>query len=371
MASARVRSTLRAAWLCGSIGAGWFLPQLTAAQVGAPAPGSLPPSQLSLRLRPCPDAPYDAQALGQLLQVELRSLGVTTLHSESPDSEVSAAKLAVVQLGCGSAPATLSVELADLVSGNRVVRELVVSDVEPAARARMLSIAIASLLESSWTLLAARPPAIPGLPASVRAALLRRLGESLPPPAVSAEPIEIPEPAPSPSEPLLFSIALSGLSFPSHATGLIGLDFALFPSLASNLRVSVELSGAYGRHELQDSSGPIAELQLLWLSAGTGLYFTSQSLPQLLLGPLIRLAYVRTLTELERDGFTEVDADGYAIELGVGAWLRAELSSHWDGYVGCEIGYVPNGATFVADGTRAISVEGVLIVLRVGVGTRY
>ncbi|HKP63100.1 MAG TPA: autotransporter outer membrane beta-barrel domain-containing protein [Polyangiales bacterium] len=365
MANVRLRVVLCAALSCGSL-----LPQLTAAQAGAP------PSQLSLRQRACPDAPYDAKALSQLLQVELRSLGVTTLRDEPPESEVSAAELAVVQLGCGSAPATLSVELADLVGGNRVVRELVVTDVEPAARARMLSIAISSLLESSWTLLAARPPEnAPGLPPSVRLALLRRLDESWRSPpraAATAEPIELqPNAASEPPESLLFSIMLSGRSFPTRATGLIGLDLALFSNIQPGIRFGVDLSLAYGRQQLLDVNGPVADVGALWVGAGLGLYFASESQPELSIGPLLRLAYVRSLTALESDAFTSQEHDGLAFELGVAAWLRVELGSGWDAYVGGELGYLPAGVVFAGGETRAISVEDVLMALRIGVGRRF
>lgn len=378
MASTRLRVIPYVVWSCGLL-----LPQLTAAQADHPSPalrgGSQPgaraPSQLSLRQAPCPQAPYDTQALSQLLEVELRGLGVTTLQSEPPDSEVSTAELAVVQLGCGSAPATLSVEVADLVSGNRVVRELVVTDVEPAARARMLSIAIASLLESSWASLAAKPPAsAPGLPANVRAALLRRLSlVSAQPSAASAEPVELPpvlQPhAPDePSHPLQFSITLSGRSFPSRNTGLIGLELAMLPRIASNVCTAIDVSVAYGRQQVQDTGAAVGEVGLLWLGAGAGLYWASQTQPELLVGPLLRLAYLHSLTSVDDPDATVTDGDGIAIEMGVGAWMRAALGAGWDGYLGCEIGYVPGAVTFVANDARVISVGDVTMVLRAGFG---
>lgn len=151
------------------------------------------PGAVNLQLTPCESASYDAAELVELLRVELLGLGVQALRVEpAPPDSASTNSLALIHLGCGTVRATLAIELADMIGGNRVSRELLIDDVKPSGRARALSIAIASLLESSWSLLAARPVSSEvgagptPLPDDVRSALRRRLSESLSPQPLAA-----------------------------------------------------------------------------------------------------------------------------------------------------------------------------------------
>jgi hypothetical protein len=351
-----------------------FAPAATSAQDPPPLPG-----QVNLQITPCETASYDVSELVELLRVELHGLGVMNLRVESTEPEYSSSgSLALIRLGCGSAPATLAIDLADLIGGNRVTRELLVDDLKPSGRARALSIAIASLLESSWSLIAARPvqaqtgsgPA--ALPDSVRIALRRRLSDSLrPQPSAAAVPEELPpalqpKAPPAPAPPFGLSAAIAARAFPSRGTGLTGIDLAIEPSRGQKLSVAFDLDAMYGRQLVRDSSAPIAELHTLWLSLGATLYFATPTTPEFQLGPMLRVAYARVLASADSEQFTTSDKDGWLMMFGVSSVLSFDLSPAWALYMGADITYVPGGLNFSAEGTRAVSFADMTLAFRLG-----
>jgi hypothetical protein len=336
---------------------------------------------VNLQITQCETATYDPAELIELLRVELRGLGVTRLRVEPPAAPDSAStgSLALIRLGCGAVPATLAIELADLVGGNRVSRELVIDDVKPSGRARALSIAIASLLESSWSLLAATPSArVAGagptpMPESVRAALRRRLSADLTPRPSAAEvadelpPVLQPkQPAPPPPPALALRAALTARAFPSRGTGLTGLDLTVATRLTPQLRLAFDLDAMYGRQLLRDAEGPLAELDTVWLSVGGALYYATQSQPDFQLGPMLRAAYARVLATTDNADFTSTDRDGWLMMFGLSSVLRFDLTPAWDLFFGADIAYVPGGLNFRAATTRAVSFADLSLALRLG-----
>jgi hypothetical protein len=338
-----------------------------------------PPGEVILQLTPCESATYDAAELVELLRVELRGLGVPTLRVEPSIPESSSThSLALIHLGCGTVAATLAIELADMLGGNRVSRELLIDDLEPSGRARALSIAIASLLESSWSLLASRPAQAEAgagptaMPVSVRAALRRRLSDSLRPPPTAAEmpdelpPVLQPRPVLPPNPTIALSGSLIARSFPSRGTGLTGLDFAIESRRSDQLRFRFDFEAMYGRQLVRDSSGPIADLDTVWLSLGAALYFATRTAPTFQLGPMLRVAYARVLASSDDDRFTASDKDGWLMMLGVSSVLRFELAPTYDLLIGADIAYIPGGLNFRADMTRAVSFADLALSFRLG-----
>jgi hypothetical protein len=349
------------------------LPPLAAAQSGSTGPAL--PADVYLQITPCPSAPYDTAEFTELLRVELRGMGVTSLRDESElRSQPGQGTLAVIHLGCGGVPATLAIELADLIGGSRVSRELVIDDVQPTARARALSIAVASLLESSWSLLATRPAGAgpTPMPESVRQALRGRLLANLSPQPSAADelpPAFVRKPAaPLSSSALALSASLAGRAFPSRSTGLTGLDLAVAAALSPGglLRLAFDFEGMYGRQLLRDAGGPAAQLENLWLSAGVALFVSAHE-NQFQLGPLLRVAYARVLASTSNEDFVAADADGWVFMFGLSSVLRFELTPSWDLYLGTDIAYVPGGLIFRADTSRAVSFADLSLALRLGV----
>jgi hypothetical protein len=338
------------------------------------------PGEVNLQLTQCETATYDAAELIALLRVELRGLGVTKLRVEpAPSESAGTGSLALIHLGCGAVPATLAIEVADMVGGNRVSRELVIDDVKPSGRARALSIAIASLLESSWSLLAAAPSAtVAGagpapMPDSVRAALRRRLSTSLTPqPSAADVPEELPpvlqpkRPAPPALPPLALRAALTARAFPSRGAGLTGVDLSVAQRLTPLFHLAFDLETMYGRQMLRNADGPIAELDTFWLSVGGTLYYSTQTQPDFQLGPMLRAVYARVLTSTDNADFTATDRDGWLMMFGLSSAIRFAVTPAWDCYFGADIGYIPGGLTFRADTTRAISFADLALALRLG-----
>jgi hypothetical protein len=234
------------------------------------------------------------------------------------------------------------------------------------------------LLESSWSLLAARPPAtVAGagptpMPESVRTALRRRLSANLSPQPSAAEPEELPpvlqprQPAPPLPPALALRAALTARAFPSRGSGLTGLDLAVVPRLSPHLHVAFDLEAMYGRQLLRNAEGPIAELDTFWLSIGAALYFATQTQPEFQLGPMLRAVYVRVLTSTQNLDFAANDADGWLAMFGLSSVLRCDLTPTWDLFFGADIAYVPGGLTFRADAVRAISFADLSLALRLG-----
>jgi hypothetical protein len=351
-------------------------PQLAAAQS---ASDLALPNAVHLQLNPCPSAQYEAAELAELLRVELRGLGVERLEVEPEGAESpSTGPLALIHVGCGTVKSTLAIDVADMLSGNRVSREIVVDDVATTGRARALSIAIASLLESSWSILATRPPEVAAhsgptpMPENVRVALRRRLSSGFAQPA-AAQDAELPPVFRSPPVPpatapvLVLRGSLLARAFPSRASGLTGLDIGAAPRLSQYLELVFDVEAMYGRQTLRDVSISAAGLETLWLSAGATLYFETHTEPRLLLGPTLRAAYVHLLTTIEDDNFIATDAGGWILLIGASSLLTFDLSRACGVFLGLDIGYVPGGLSFRTTNQHAISFADLALAFRFGV----
>jgi hypothetical protein len=264
-----------------------------------------------------------------------------------------------------------------MLSGNRVSREIVVDDVPATGRARALSIAIASLLESSWSILAARSPEVAAqsgptpMPESVRIALRRRLSLAFARPTAASE-AELPPAFRSPHVPtaspaLVLRASLLARAFPSRASGVTGIDVAAAPRVSEHLELVFDLEAMYGRQALRDAAIPAAGLETLWLSGGATLYLETLTVPRLLLGPTLRAAYVRLLTTIEDEDFIAKDGGGWIMVLGASSLLTFDLDRAWGLFLGVDIGYVPGGLSFRTTNLHAISFADLALAVRLGV----
>ncbi len=364
-----------------SIVACFLAPPLAAAQSIA-SNALVLPSSIRLQLTPCNSANYDADELAELLRAELLELGVERLDVDmagAPADSATPRGLALIHLSCGSVRATLAVELADLVGGNRVSREVIVDAVPPSGRTRALSHAIAQLVESSWSLLATHPSdeAADGgatrMPSSVRSALRRRLSANLAENATrgaalsSIASTSASAPLPGAREPVLaLRVSLLARAFPSSGSGVTGFAIAAAPRLAPRLELAFDLDAMYGRQAV-DLGGPIGSLATLWLSAGTTLYFATATEPRFRIGPSLRAAYVHVLTSSDDERFLARDGGGWVAMFGASSLLEFELTPAWDLFFGADIAYVPGGLSFRTDAARSVRFSDLALAVRLGV----
>ncbi|HEX7478899.1 MAG TPA: hypothetical protein VF331_13920 [Polyangiales bacterium] len=345
---------------------------------GSAAPASVAkpqwPAQVTLVQLAC-DAPlYDARELPALLKVELSTLGIDHLVVRSDDAQLGASDpgLAFLRVSCGDAPDSVTLQIADAASGKEVRRQMLVSDVQPAARARALAIAAAELIESSWAELIgprASPDQRAALPPAVTDKLRVRLRAALGPSPVAAGPSPGVPPSAAPRSPDdRSSLELAGLAraFPGRGTGLVGAygGYALAP--ARSLRVSVDAETLLGTQDLTDAQGPIGTMHLYWYTAGLSLSWVSRSTPALAIGPLIRAGYALASGSSTRAGKHAQSDGGFVMVFGLSASLRAPLSRSWSALLAVDAGYLPNGVVFLADLARAAGMAEVTLATRIG-----
>jgi hypothetical protein len=342
------------------------------AQPSAATPTAQPgPATVTLVQDACAATKYDAQEFASLLQIELQALGIAQLQqaSRTADLDVSSTGLAVVQVHCGASADHLDVALADLATGKQLQRELVVTDLEPAARPRALSIAIALLVESAWLELATRPSQMSEnseLPLSIRMALRKRLLQAL-----EAEPLEhaarAPKREPASEARAALAVFAAGRSFPARNTGLLGIDVAYLPKLA-RMRLVLDLEALAGNLEVSDSVGLIANMHLYWLTAGLSLLWTSSTRPELALGPFARIGYGVANASAARPGYQPNSGGGLIAALGISTQLRAPISPNLDLWAAFDLGYVPSGVVFLIDENRTAGMAEVTLGVRLGLG---
>lgn len=341
----------------------------------APAPTPLP---RSVQLVQAPCALYDAAEAGALLSTELAALGIDdlVLSEVEPDAAALARDLAVLRVSCAELPDTVTVQLADLASGQALQRDVSVAGVEPKARSRLIAMTAAGLIESSWIELAVDPSSGRiALPEAVRDALRRRVGDALfstqaPPAASPAPDTRNDEPASRP--PARSSLQLTGAaqSFPARSTGLVGLTFGYAGRLGAHGRLWVDLDGQLGAYELRDDLQRIGSMHLYWLTGGLGVAWVSSTTPSIAIGPLIRAGIATASAEVS-EGFAASDsANGLVTVLGLRATLEAPLSRAFSAVIAIDGGYMPNGIVFLVAQQRSVGMAEVALALRVGLSVQ-
>lgn len=355
--------------MCGcSVAVAWLLLRFVGQLAAQPTAAAQIPSEVDLQLDVCDSVVYDAAEVAELVTVELSGLGVIALRRvPQVEAEPRAPALALIRVGCGSVPSTLAVDVADLVSGNRLTRDVLLDDVESGARERALSIAVASVLESSWALLAARPPpqAAPGaapMSEGVRTAVRRRLIMGPPP---SAAELGLPDVSSAMSG--VLTASLGARVFPSHVTSVAGVDLAIAPRLGRMFRWALDFEAMYGRQLVLYGVSPAGEVQIVWFSVGAALGVVTPTRPELQLGPTVRVAYARALTSSDSERFAARDGGGFMYMFGLTSTLRFVLGDAWALSLGSDVGYVPGGLTFRAADIGAISFADLSLVFRFGI----
>lgn len=328
-------------------------------------------ARITLVQESCVARSYDPDAFAGLLQIELESLHITLNQAESVELAVQPG-LGILHVTCDVPEAHLRVEFSDFVSGKRLQRELIVSDVEASARPRALALSVVLAMQSSWSELMLRGGAATlSLPPAVEQRLRQRLsGWAQPEPARPA-----PQPTAAAAElPVerASALALAGAvrAFPARNTGLIGAELAFSRDLAP-LRLAFTAEALFGSQELSDDAGKIADYSLTWLTGGVMLLWASATRPELSIGPFGRIGYAWARGTSHRDGYTVGHEGGLVSALGLAALLRAPISASVQLSFGVDFGYVPNGVVFLADLARTAGMAEVTLAARAGADVSF
>lgn len=334
--------------------------QLATRAAASDAPVRL--SNVTLVQSACPL--YETAEFVRLLQIELALRGVRSLEIRNRSGEVTMgnAGLAVVQIHCDPEQTSVSVEVADLTSGNRMRRDLSLADLVRTMRARALSLAVSALIDAAWFELALREDE-DTLPRELANTLRKRIRIRLEEPATAPSPIARPEPQPA------LALMTAARTYPSRGAGLFGLELHYTP-LLSNMRLSVNAEALFGQYRASDNQGEIARMSLYALGAGLGLFWASTTQPELAVGPLVRLGYAAASAADLRAGAAAKSGGAFVASAGFSALLRAHLARAWDLWLGVDLGYSLSGVAFRVAKSEVTGMSDLTFGLRAGVGTR-
>jgi hypothetical protein len=115
----------------------------------------------------------------------------------------------------------------------------------------------------------------------------------------------------------------------------------------------------------------VPESRLTWISAGLGVMWASETLPEISLGPFARVGYGAATASHVRVGGVAHDVGGFVTTLGASAQLRAALAEDWDLWLGFDLGYTPVGVVFLAAATSGGGMAELTLALRAGLGLRF
>lgn len=326
-----------------------------------------------LRQQPCEPARYAPSALLPLLKLELAGLQLNMQlwpDDEAAQTRATNEGLALITLRCAAPADGVELIVDDLATRSHSERVLALGDVGTGAKERALALAVASSLEQSLS--EALAPAATSAPASelppaVAEALRARMQQRLALPR-AAEPLaSTPSPLPLPSDapgPVELSAMLR--LFPSYSTGLLGVQGGVALALGETLALDLDGEALAGQSELSDAQGTVGRMWLYWLSAGLGLSWRSHELPQLALGPRVRLGYASADASVEREGASAHDDHSPLLSLVAVASLRAPISQGASLLLALDFGYTIVGIVFVGDQARLSGMAGISAGVRAG-----
>lgn len=350
-----------------------------------PTPGSL--TTVAVYAPACIGQPFDRSALGELLRVELRALGVTNVFVDSPDAvttSLKAAPLAIAVVSpdsCDPNAREVTIRVVDRTIPKSLERRMVISDVAVAERSRALAIAIAELLAASFAELelAGAPQGL-GVPPEVRAAIVARLVPAADAASrAAAHDLEARFAARDRQERAAaeerarrdqassIDAAILARAFPARGTALLGgLVEARFRS-TSPFAFHVGADLAVG-----DTDVPIGSVAVGAAAGRVGAAVTTEGSTQLEIGPVLEAGYSWAKGSTS-DPNAQGQSYGNALVLALlNATVRVHGASSWDALVGFDVGYALASVRFEApDGSRVAGLGGVGVGLRAGFGIPF
>ncbi|HVW30501.1 MAG TPA: hypothetical protein VHC69_34325 [Polyangiaceae bacterium] len=329
-------------------------------------------SAVELYLPACAAGPFDGEKLLSLLRVELGAVGVSDVRERGPGHvtpPLPPDMLAAVEL---SAPACeksteVTIQVVDRATAKVVERTMAIADVAFDERPRALAIAIAELLQASWSelQLAGSPPAALQLPPEIRASIVQRLAAPPMPPAAVAAPVAPPvavAPAPAAAGPRhgFVSAAALARAFPSRDTALLGGALSVSLPIGDLFAVQAGADAGYG-----DSHVETGTVGITALTGSAGIAAVAGATTTLEIGPVVHAGYVWANGVAST---TQVRGSTYSsfVALGVLSTTLRVPGRGFTALAGFDVGAALASAWFLADNQRAAGFGGVCVGVRLG-----
>lgn len=266
----------------------------------------------------------------------------------------------VVMVGCRNEAVTILVD--DPVTGKQTERTVRLAEADPRARTRLLALAIAELVTTSWSEVAVTPhpalvPASPPPPAPVRAAV------------VSAVRRRVPALRRAPASTVAFGLFASQRTLSTSAGmaalwgGGVRADLGLSPHLTLHGSVAVERGTVSVPQGQVSLLAPTLALLLLWRQRGPG--WTLRAGGGARVGAMLLEGLPWDALGSMGSGFA---APWVAPVFAASASVR--VSGAWSIDLGCEVGYAATAVNAYAGEQSALTLGGPFVGVSLGLGQR-
>jgi hypothetical protein len=347
-----------------------FAAPLLSSSAAAFAAPAAQPQTVWLTFPECPELPFDAAKLVELLRLELEAIGVHRFEVAASDAvrttqdDGATAWIALKIPSCSSAAEEISLALSNHGTGRETERVMHVADLPGDLRSRAIAIRVVELIRTAWSDLA-----VPFEPAT----LARPMPTATPMAPVSpgARPVATPVATSARSTRGFADTAvrqstwleggLAVLAFPSRATGLVGPATTLAYDY-DRLRLSVGGRALFGQAL---ASGGSADLG--WASGYIGV---GARTTHVVLEPRLFLGYAWATGSASGVSVHATTAGGFVLAAALSGGIRSRILRDVDVAIDVEAGHTLVGVTYAADGNAMAGVSGVMLGATIGAAFR-
>ncbi|MFT3772757.1 MAG: hypothetical protein QM820_45790 [Minicystis sp.] len=351
-----------------------FFHATTARSQAPPGPtGARLPARVRFEPPACAAAPFDVTAFVALLQIELREDGVGWDPSgDDAKEEAAQAWVAIAVTPCDTRAREAELTIGAASTRKTVRRTILLDDAPAPLRSRLLALAAAELLRSSWREIApsvspppaVTPPAPAQVPTSAPPAPVLNPSPTLraPPPTHTPLPPAI-HPSPPPSVHLSAAFDMRALIGHLHAEGgRIGVSIA--PSSRAPLRLTLDGGALFGT-----AFDRLGSVDVRIVSGALGLAGqVSLARAVFEIGPEVELGGVWAQGHAFDPAVRETSGSAFIVASSLGVTARARLGDRLWLSAALRGGAVLRGVTLLAETREAGGVAGAMLGVRVGVG---
>jgi len=342
---------VRATAVLVAFAAALMVPNGTRAQnASRPLSGAAtPPRDVRVRESSCNEVPWTSAGWMDLLRAELAGDGVTVrAASEATVTDAPTVSVDPVRCGGNATSATLTFSAGKVWS----TREIRLDDADPIARPRALAIAMADMVRSALSNVAAD-----GESRSLGALDVRIHIEAPRPALPTARRLDEP-----PSARTAIFAAVETRTFPEGSTALLGGRAGLLVPLLDSVALAAD-AGLLGG----SAHDPLGDIDATVVTAGAAILGTGRAGSVMLgVGPRVEVgvawldghaAATTTAEATERTGLLLVAASAAA---------SFQIRRSWSGLMALDVGTSVYGFSGRADGRHALELMGPMLAVRVG-----
>jgi hypothetical protein len=326
------------------------------------------PARVRFEAPACAEAPFDVSAFVALLQIELREGGVGWTSSDDvAQGDPSLASIALEIAPCNANTRAIGVTVQAASTGKSVRRAVSIGDAPAPLRARLLALAVAELVRSSWSEIGMAPVTAPPVLARPAApALVPIFVPTLPPAALAVEPVAPPTAAPPPSPPRVhLSAAFEARALVGHLAaegGRLGASIAL--SSRVPLRLTLDGGALFGTR-----FDRLGSIDVVFGSGALGLVGQLPIARAIVeLGPEIELGGVWARGHAFDPAVAEAAGSAFIVATSFGATVRGRLGDRVWLSAALRGGAVLRGAELLAETREAGGFTGAMLGVRAGLG---